>query len=134
MHFFNRRVFHVFLTLFFLLPTVSCSNSQQSAQNKIDKIAKDIKPELPKMLDAETKLVNVYTKKLEIVSEYQLLKHRVGEADYQKNKDKIESYLKNKVCPEIKGELLNKGISTRYIYKGNEGEVFVDRLLTAADC
>lgn len=113
---------------------IGCSNSQQSAQDKIDKIAKDIKPELPKMLDAETKLVNVYTKKLEIVSEYELLKLKAGDGDNQKTKDKIERYLKNKVCPEIKGGLLNKGISTRYISKGNEGEVIVDKLLSAGDC
>ena len=75
---------------------IGCSNSQQSAQEKIDKNAKDIKPELPKMLDAETKLVNVYTKKLEIVSEYELLKLKAGDGDNQKTKDKIERYLKNK--------------------------------------
>ena len=134
MHFFNKRVFHVFFALFIILPMIGCSNSQQSAQDKIDKIAKDIKPELPKMLDAETKLVNVYTKKLEIVSEYELLKYTAGDADNQKTKDKIERYLKNKVCPEIKGELLNKGISTRYIYKGSKGQVIVDKLLSAGDC
>ena len=134
MHFFNKRVFHVFFALFIILPMIGCSNSQQSAQDKIDKIAKDIKPELPKMLDAETKLVNVYTKKLEIVSEYELLKYTAGDADNQKTKDKIERYLINKVCPEIKGELLNKGISTRYIYKGSKGQVIVDKLLSAGDC
>ena len=134
MHFFNTRVFHIFFTLFIILPMIGCSNSQQSAQDKIEKIAKDIKPELPKMLDAETKLVNVYTKKLEIVSEYELLKHKASDVDNQKTKDKIELYLEDKVCPGIKEELLNIGISTRYIYKGSEGKVILDRLLSPGDC
>jgi len=134
MYLLNKKAFYIFIALFITLPMIGCSNSQQSAQNKIDKIAKDIKPELPKMLDAETKLVNVYTKKLEIISEYELLNHKAGDSDNQKTRATIELYLINKVCPVIKEELLNKGISTRYIYKGHEGKVILDRLLSTGDC
>ena len=132
MHFLNRNFFHVLFTLLIILSIVGCSNSQQSAQSKIDKIAKDIKAELPKMLDADTKLVNVYTKELELVSEYELVNYKTDNTDNQKNK--IEFYLRNKVCPGIKDELLNKGISSRYIYKESKGKVILDKLLSPSDC
>ena len=62
MNFLNRNFTH-FLFIFLLILTIAgCSNSPQSAQIKIDKIANGMKGKFPKMLDAKTKLVNVYTK------------------------------------------------------------------------
>ena len=132
MHFLNRNFSHFLFIFLIILSIAGCSNSQQSAQIKIDKIANGMKGKLPKMLDANTKLVNVYTKKLELVSEYELVNHITSDDDNQKNK--IDFYLKNTVCPGIKKELLSKGISSRYIYKGKEGKVILDRLLSSDDC
>jgi len=132
MHFLNRNFSHFLFIFLIILSIAGCSNSQQSAQIKIDKIANGMKGKLPKMLDANTKLVNVYTKKLELVSEYELVNHITSDGDNQKNK--IDFYLKNTVCPGIKKELLSKGISSRYIYKGKEGKVILDRLLSSDDC
>ena len=132
MHFLNRNFTHFLFIFLISLSIAGCSNSQQSAQIKIDKIANGMKGKLPKMLDANTKLVNVYTKKLELVSEYELVNHITSDDDNQKNK--IDFYLKNTVCPGIKKELLSKGISSRYIYKGKEGKVILDRLLSSDDC
>jgi hypothetical protein len=132
MHFLNRNFSHFLFIFLIILSIAGCSNSQQSAQIKIDKIANGMKGKLPIMLDANTKLVNVYTKKLELVSEYKLVNHITSDDDNQKNK--IDFYLKNTVCPGIKKELLSKGISSRYIYKGKEGKVILDRLLSSDDC
>lgn len=132
--FYNKNSFFFFALLLIGLFLAACSNSPQSAQNKIDKIAQDMKAELPKMLDSDTKLVNVHTKKLELISEYELVNYEPTETGNQKIKSKIKLYLKNQVCPGIKKELLNKGISSRYIYKGKNGQVIVDRLLSPGDC
>jgi hypothetical protein len=73
MHFLNRNFSHFLFIFLIILSIAGCSNSQQSAQIKIDKIANGMKGKLPKILDANTKLVYVYTKKLELVSEYKLV-------------------------------------------------------------
>jgi hypothetical protein len=132
---FNTRNFFFFLALLLAgLLMTACSNSPQSAQKKIDKIAQDMKAELPKMLDSDTKLVSVYTAELELVSEYELVNYEPTGTENQKIKDKIELFLKTQVCMEIKKELLGKGISSRYIYKGNGGQILVDRLISPGDC
>ncbi len=124
-----------FLTLLLAgLLMTACSNSPQSAQKKIDKIAQDMKAELPKILDRDTKLVKVYTAELELVSEYELVNYDPTGTENQKIKNKVELYLKMQVCPEIKEELLGMGISSRYIYKGNDGQVLVNRLISPGDC
>ena len=122
------------LILAISLAITGCSNSPQSAQNKIDKIAKDIKAELPKMLDSDTRIINVYTKKLELVSEYELVNYEPTETENLKIKNKIELYLKNQVCRGIKKELLSKGVSSRYIYKGNNGQIIGEWLISPGDC
>jgi hypothetical protein len=113
---------------------VACSCSLRSEQEIIDKMAQDIQAELPKKLDADTMLVNVYTKELELVSEYELVNYTPTESDREAVKDQIESYLNTQVCPGIKKELLGKGISSRYIYKAKSGEVVLDALLSPGDC
>ena len=130
-----KRIFSfcaLFITVIFTI--AGCGNNPQSAQAKIDRIANDMKSELPKTLDSDTKLVNVYTNKLELVSEYEL-------GNFEPNKDsnteveiKIKSYLKHQVCPSIKKDLLNKGISSRYIYKSKNGQPVVDLVLSPGDC
>ena len=128
----NTFIFPCLLLAGLLL--TSCSNSPQAAQNKIDKIAENLQTELPKMLDRDTSLVNVYTRKLELVSEYELLNYESGESDNKKVKRKIEAYLKTQVCPGIKKELLSRSISSRYIYKDNAGRVIGDWLIAPGDC
>jgi len=89
------------------------------------------------MLDSDTKLVKVYTKKLELVSEYELVNYSATEATETAKaalKRKIENYLKNQVCSGIKGELLSKGITSRYVYTANKGEVVLELALVASDC
>lgn len=128
----NSLLFLSVLLLTFFL--TACSNTPQSAQNKIDKLAKDMQAELPKMLDRDTKLTNVYTKELELVSEYELVNYESSEAENQKIINKIELYLKTQVCPGIKKELLSRGISSRYIYKGKNGQIIGDWLVAPGDC
>ena len=111
-----------------------CGNSPQSAQAKIDKIANDMKSQLPKVLDSDTKLVKVYTKKLEIISEYELVNYKPGEKDKIKKEEKINLYLTTQVCPSIKKEFLGIGVSVRYIYKGNDGQLIVNRVFKPGDC
>ena len=111
-----------------------CGNSPQSAQAKIDKIANDMKPQLPKVLDSDTRLVKVYTKKLEIISEYELVNYKTSEKDKINPTEKINSYLTTQVCPGIKKELHSLGVSVRYIYKGNDGQLIVNRVLKPGDC
>ena len=134
MHVFLTNFFRILLVLLFGVSTFGCSNSPQSAQKKIDKIAQDMKTELPKMLDSDTMLVNVYTAELELVSEYELVNYEPTGTENQKIKDKIELFLKTQVCMKIKKELLGKGISSRYIYKGNGGQILVDLLISPGDC
>ena len=134
MRYFHKRFPLVLAAIFLVFAIISCSDSPQSAQKKIDKIANDIQPQLPKMLDKDTRLVNVYTKQLELISEYELVNYSPGESDDQSTKNKIELYLTRQVCPNIKQELLGKGISARYIYKGNNGQTIVDRVLSPGDC
>ncbi len=86
------------------------------------------------MLDSDTKLVNVHTKKLELISEYELVNYEPTETGNQRITNKIELYLKNQVCPEIKKKLLSRGISSRYIYKDKDSQVIVDRLVSPGDC
>jgi hypothetical protein len=129
-----KRIFSfcaLFITVIFTIS--GCGNNPQSAQAKIDRIANDMKSELPKTLDSDTKLVNVYTNKLELVSVYEL-------GNFEPNKDiteveiKIKSYLKHQVCPSIKKDLLKRGISSRYIYKNKDGQPVVDLILSPGDC
>lgn len=120
--------------LFIVLLFPACTNSPQSAQKKIEKIARDMKAELPKMLDRDTKLVNVQAKKLELVSEYELVNYKQTETENLMTKNKIELYLKKQVCRGIKKQLLNKGISSRYIYKDNSGQIIGDWLISPGDC
>lgn len=117
------------------LTLVSCDKGNpQSAQSKIDRIAFEMKAKLPAMLDSDTRLIKVYTKNLELVSEYELVNYPATEAAKSELKGKIENYLKNQVCSDIKGELLSKGITSRYVYKTNQGEVVLELALVASDC
>jgi hypothetical protein len=111
-----------------------CGNSPQSVQAKIDKIANDIKPQLPKILDSDTRLVKVYTKKLEIISEYELVSYKPGEKNKTNPEGKINTYLATQVCPSIKKDLLSIGVSVRYIYKGNDGQLIVNKVFKPGDC
>jgi hypothetical protein len=120
--------------LFIVLLFPSCTNSPQSAQKKIEKIARDMKAELPKMLDRDTKLVNVQAKKMELLSEYELVNFKQTETGNLMTKNKIELYLKKQVCPGIKKQLLNEGISSRYIYKDNSGQIIGNWLISPGDC
>ena len=112
----------------------SCSNSPQAAQDKIEKIAQHMRAELPKMLDRDTMLVNVYTGDLQLVSEYELVRYEPDAAEEKKVKSKIAAYLKIQVCPGIKKEILSRGISSRYIYKDSEGRIIADWLIAPGDC
>jgi len=131
---FFRSSLFALLTFLLGISIHGCTGGPQSVQKKIDKIAQDMKAELPKMLDRDTKLVNVYTRKLELVSEYELVNYEPSENENQRLKGKIELYLKTQICPGIKKELLNKGASAKYIYKGKDGQVIADRLLAPGDC
>ena len=124
-------LFLTFLLVVFLM--AACSNTPQSAQKKIDKIAQEMETRLPQMLDEDTKLVNVYTRKLELVSEYELVNYKASEGE-NNIKTKIELYLQKEVCPGIKKKLLNSGVSSRYIYKDNDGRTVGDWLIAPGDC
>jgi len=130
----NKRIFGYTALMFFLILSAACSNSPQSAQKKIDTLAKNMKAELPKMLDRDTKLINVYTRKLELISEYELVNYKPTESGNQNIKNKIKLYLKTQVCPAIKDDLLNDGISSRYIYKGKDSQVIGEWLIAPGDC
>ena len=93
-----------------------------------------MRAELPKMLDSDTRLVNVYTKKLELVSEYELVDFKPSETENRRVKNKIEVYLKSQVCQGIKKELLSRGISARYIYKDDAGQTIGEWLIAPGDC
>jgi len=134
MCFFDKKLHLVLSALLLIFVISGCSDNPKSGQAKIDKIANNIQSQLPKMLDKDTRLVNVYTNQLELISEYELVNYSPGEADFQKTKDKIELYLTRQVCPNIKKELLDKEISARYIYKGNNGQTVVNRVLSPGDC
>lgn len=130
----DKKTF-LFLTLLLVISLISaCSNTPRSAQKKIDKIAQEMKAQVPKMLDSDTKLVNVFTRKLELVSEYELVNYKPTETENQKIKNKIELYLQKTVCPGIKKKLLSTGASSRYIYKGNDGQIIGDWLISPGDC
>jgi hypothetical protein len=125
----------LFLTLLLVVSLVTaCSKDPQSAQKKIDKIAQDMQAQLPQMLDRDTQLVNVFTRKLELVSEYELINYKPTETGNRGIKSKIELYLKKQVCPGIKKKLLSNGVSSRYIYKGNDGQIIGDWLISPGDC
>ena len=125
----------LFFTLILVVSLLTaCSNTPQSAQKKIDKIAQEMKTQLPQMLDSDTKLVNVFTRKLELVSEYELVNLKANDAEKQAIKNKIELYLQKQVCPGIKKKLLSTGASSRYIYKGNDGQIIGDWLISPGDC
>jgi len=112
----------------------ACSNSPQAAQDKIEQIAQNMRAELPKMLDRDTMLVNVYTRDLELVSEYELVNYEPDATENKKVKSKIAAYLKIQVCPGIKKEMLSRGISSRYIYKDSKGRTIGDWLIAPGDC
>jgi hypothetical protein len=116
------------------LIVAGCDTGSQSAQSKIDKLAFEMNSKLPVMLDSDTKLVNVHTKNLELISEYELVNYQGSEPSKSALKGKLENYLKTQVCSNIKSELLSKGISSRYIYKTNTGAVVLDLVLTKNDC
>jgi hypothetical protein len=122
------------LVLAVVFSIAGCGNSPQAAQAKIDRIANETKSVLPKMLDRDTKLVNVYTRKLELVSEYELVNFEPDKEEKTAVEMKIKSYLKQQVCPSIKKDLLNSGISSRYIYKSKNGQPVVDLVLSPGDC
>ena len=111
-----------------------CGKSNQSPQAVIDQMASDLKSQLPKKLDKDTELVNVYTNKLELVSVYELLNFESNEANDAAAATKIESYLKSAVCPGIKKELLSRGVSAKYIYKGKDGQYLFEKILKPGDC
>ena len=131
---YNKIPFTLPVLLLVGLLLAACSNNPQAAQDKIEKIARNMRAELPKMLDRDTRLVNVYTKDLELVSEYELVHYKPDAAEDKKVKSKIASYLKIQVCPGIKKEMLSRGISSRYIYKDGEGRIIGDWLIAPGVC
>jgi hypothetical protein len=115
------------------LMVAGCGGSQ-SPQEKIDSLVKEMQPQLPKTLDSDTRLVKVYSDKLELVSEYELLHPSAEEKARANSKKHLNDYLHSVVCTNIKNQLLSQGISSRYIYKTPEGEVFLDLVLKPGDC
>ena len=67
-------------------------------------------------------------------SEYELVNYKPGEKDKIKKEEKINLYLTTQVCPSIKKEFLGIGVSVRYIYKGNDGQLIVNRVFKPGDC
>jgi len=123
------------VSLIILSSTIAgCGKNAQSPQAMIDQMADDMKSQLPKKLDKDTELINVYTEKMELVSEYELLNFEPNEANKAVTATKIESYLKFKTCPNIKKELLSKGISSKYVYKGKDGQYLFEKVLQPGDC
>lgn len=134
MRFFYNTSLLIILLAAAILLAEGCSDSPQSVQKKIDKIALDIQSELPKKLDRDTRLVKVHTRKLELISEYELVNVKTSDGNIGETRTKIEFYLQKKVCPGIRQELLNRGVSSRYIYKGSDGQLIVDLLIKPGDC
>ncbi len=131
----RRMSYSLYIFIFMISFTMAgCGNSPQSAQAKIDRMAKDLKADLPKMLDKDTKLVKVYTGKLELVSEYELVNFEMNEENKTAVETKVKSYLKLQVCPSIKEQILNQGVSARYLYKDKKGQTVVDQILVSRDC
>jgi len=115
------------------LLATGCGNSQ-SPQGKIDSLAKQMQSQLPKKLDSNTKLVKVYTKKMELVSEYELLLKPTNEKEDAVLAKKLGAYLHSTVCTNIKNDLLNRGISSQYIYTNTQGKVILEMVLAPGDC
>lgn len=111
-----------------------CGNNPQSAQAVIDQMANDMKSQLPKMLDKDTRLIDVYTTEMKIVSEYELLNFESTEENKAAAVTKIELYLKSQICPGIKQKLLSKGVSLKYVYKGKNGQYLFEKIFKAGDC
>ena len=125
MHSFLKNYLCVFSVCLIGFSISGCSGSPSSPQDTIDNIARDMQAQLPKKLDRDTTLVKVFSRKLELVSEYELNSYRQTEADDDMHKKKIELYLRNEACPAIKQELLNRGISSRYIYRDGDGRLLL---------
>jgi len=131
----RRMSYLLYISVFMIsFAMAGCGNSPQSAQAQIDRMAKDMKADLPKMLDKDTKLINVYTGKLELVSEFELVNYEINEENKTAVEAKIKSYLKLQVCPSIKKQLLDQGVSARYLYKDKKDQTVVDQVLTKNDC
>jgi len=121
-------------TIILSFAMAGCGKNNQSPQAMIDQMAEDMKSQLPKKLDQDTELVNIYTEKLVLISEYKLLNFDSNEANNTTVKTKIESYLESTVCPGIKKELLSKGVSSKYVYKGKDGQYLFEKVLKPGDC
>ena len=121
-------------TIILFFSMAGCGQSTQSPQATIDQMAKDMKSQLPKKLDQVTELVNVYTEKMLLISEYKLLNFDSNGANNTNAKTKIESYLESSVCPGLKKELLSKGVSSKYVYKTKDGQYFFEKVLKPGDC
>ena len=109
------------------------SNSDSKAADQLDELVLEMNRDLPRFLDAETRLDKVHREHKTLVSSHTIVNYKSNEVDPSLIEQNVKETTKGNVC-ETARLYLQGGYSYRYIYYGNLGSKITEISLNARDC
>lgn len=102
----------------------------------LERIAEGASTELPIMVDEETEFYEVTAAEALLTYHYRMVNYRADDLDPDAFADAIRDEAQQKLCttPQTRDPLLKKGVTVRFSYFGNEGDLIASFDTTPADC
>lgn len=112
-------------------------NSEKSVQQELkvelDKLVLDMNKDLPRLLDAETRLDSVSMSGKVMVSKHTFPNYASNEVDPEMLQSQVKNNLRNQLCISAK-DLMSIGYSYRYEYFGKFGDWAASFTFGSSDC
>jgi hypothetical protein len=118
-------------------PQANCGGvvKDENLKTLMKRNKKKLKAILPLMLDEDTKLENVKTKKKLFQYQYTLVNYTVTDLDVAAFETALTPVVANQACttPDIK-QMMDKGATISFLYNGKDGKEVSTMNVTSADC
>lgn len=118
-------------------PQATCGGTvkDENLKTLMKRNKKKLKAILPLMLDSDTKLENVKTKKNLFQYQYTLVNYTNEDLDVAAFETALTPIVTNQACttPDIK-QMMDKGATISFSYKGKDGKEVSTMNVTSADC
>lgn len=135
-----KRILILMLTIITTLSISSIAAYAEDVTSKeyLTKVAVEVKKklELPKMVDEETKLVDIEGLDKEFKYDYILVNYTTKDLDSDKLIAIMKPQLKETVCnnEKVKKQFLDKGIAVTYSYSGSDNKLIGKITITQELC
>jgi uncharacterized protein YxeA len=135
-----KKVLALLLTIIATLTVSSVAAYAEDMTSKayLTKVAQEVKKklELPKMVDEETKLVDIEAFDKEFQYDYILVNYKSKDLDSAKFIAIMKPQLKEAVCnnEKVKKQFLDKGVAVSYSYSGTDNKLIGKVSVTQEFC